>query len=572
MTTSYYLPLKGPDEIRILTLLPYEQDADEPIQCRFEHVRLAQRPQYEALSYTWGDQTNQLPISIDTAGNVVHVGQNCLLALRTLRKAEVSRLLWVDALCINQSDKDEKASQIPIIGDVYKCASQTIVFLQYCGPDKAFHGKGAGPELQRSWDTRQLEQEISPVLDEAARKELFDFTNYAWFHRAWIIQETLLSVSITVICPPFTWSWGKFTSLAPDGLSKPDIMRLNDDYWINKSNSGGWNHVWDGQLGQRNPGDMLPSQALDYLIDTREFQCSVYNDRVYSILSLFHPPLPVVVDYKHDKEQVHEYLTGALFETSESRFLYATNRQSWRVDWDHAPNELVGDDVRYLAMSRSMFATRLETQWSRIAYMPGPDGQPGVIRSISFKIGEVTRISQTRFSRDNNDNNNMRQRWTDIMTELELPCDKAENGKYPAIHVQKRNRANVSWYHDWIREAKNDNAAVEEDGQGTEDVHSASTAFFHDRPAFLCENEGIVGIGTQGLRLGDEIWYVCGLNVPICALRRVGEIDWEEAPGISAVEASMVGLCFLGVNDDMDAMSPKQKVFPHGGPTLVFIV
>ncbi|TVY43510.1 Heterokaryon incompatibility protein 6,OR allele [Lachnellula subtilissima] len=465
MATSYYLPLKEPDEIRILTLLPYEQDADEPIQCRFEHVRLAQRPQYEALSYTWGDQTNQHPVGIDTAGNVVHVGQNCLLALRTLRKEEVTRLLWVDALCINQSDQDEKASQIPIIGDVYKCATQTIIFLQYCGPDKVFHSKGAGPELQRSWDSRLLEQESgSPVLDEAARKELFNVTNYAWFHRVWIIQETLLSFSITVVCPPFTWSWEEFASLAMGGLRKPDVMRLNDGYWVNKSNSGGWNHVWDGQLGQRNAGDMLPSQALAYLIDTCEFQCSVYNDRVYSIF----------------KEQVHAYLTGALIETGESRFFNATNRKSWRVDWDYAPNELVSNDVRYLATMRSMFAARKETKWSRIA----------------FKIGEVTRISQSRLSRDDNDN--MRQRWTDIMAELGLPCDETESGKYPAIHVQKRNRANVPWNHDWVGEVKGDGTADEHDVQGTKVVHGASAAFFHDRPAFFCENEGIVGIGTQG--------------------------------------------------------------------------
>jgi hypothetical protein len=575
MATSHYLPLKELDEIRVLILLPYEHDADEPIQCRFKHVRLVQRPQYEALSYTWGDQTNQYPVSIDTVGNVVHVGQNCIFALRSLRKTDKPRILWVDALCINQSDQDEKVSQIPIMGDLYNCATTTIIFLQYCGPDKAFHGKGAGPELQRSWDSSLLEQESgASVLDEAARKEIFNVANYAWFQRAWIIQETLLSFSKTVVCPPFTWSWEDFGSLVHGDLSQPDIMRLDDDYCINKSNSGGWNHVWDGQLGQRSAGDMLPSQALDYIIDTREFQCGVHNDRVYSILSLFNPPLPVVIDYKHSKEQVHEHLTGALIETGESRFLYATNRKSWRVDWDHAPNELVGEDVRYLAMSRSMFVTRREHQWSRIEYQPGPNGQPGVIRSLSFKIGQVTRISHTRLNRDDNDNDSMRQRWASMMAELSLPCDKTENGMYPAIHVQKRNRANVPWYHDWVGEVKGESATDEQDGQETEDVHGASAAFFYDRPAFFCENEGIVGIGTHGLSVGDEIWYVCGLNVPVCALRRESDLELEVAGAgsIHSMEASMVGLCFLGLNDDMDAVSPQQQVFPHGGPTLVWIV
>lgn len=142
--------------------------------------------------------------------------------------------------------------------------------------------------------------------------------------------------------PPFTWSWETFASIVPGDIRQPDVMRLNDDYWINTSNSGGWNHVWDGQLGERSAGNMLPSQALDYLIDTRKFQCGVYNDRVYSILSLFNPPLSIVVDYKDSKEQIHKHLSGALMQMGESCLLYSTNRKSWKVDWDLAPDELVG--------------------------------------------------------------------------------------------------------------------------------------------------------------------------------------------------------------------------------------
>lgn len=566
MARNNYLPLKETDEIRVLELLPYEENTDDPIQCHFTHVRLSERPLYEALSYTWGDQTDRFPILINGNGGTVDVGHNCLFALLSLRKSDKPRTLWVDALCINQTDETEKVAQIPIMGDLYSCATETIIFLQYCGSDQAFHGKGVGPELQKSWDFSVLEYDTgSSVVTPAARRELFTVANYAWFQRCWIIQETLLSFSKTVVCPPFEWTWDEFTALAT-GIGKPEVVLLNDDYWINKSNGGGYNHVWDGELGQRSAGDMLPSSALGFLINTRDSQCGVYNDKVYSILSLFNPALPIEINYTHSKEQVHEHLTGALIQTGESRFCFATNRKSWRVDWDRAPTELVGDDIRYLAMMRGLFFTKQEIQWSRPEYQPGTDGQPGVIRSLGFKIGKVTRISRTRFSRDNSI---IRPRWRTMMAELRLPFDRTESGKYPAIHVQKRNRANVPWYRDWVEERKSDR---EDNGSEREDVHGASAAFFHDRPAFCCEDECLVGIGTQDLRVGDEIWYICGLSVPICALRVDGEVEIEGLGSIRSIEASLVGLCFLGINDDIGAMSPQQQVFPHDGPTLVWLV
>lgn len=75
-----------------------------------------------------------------------------------------------------------------------------------------------------------------------------------------------------------------------------------------------------------------------------------------------------------------------------------------------------------------MFAARVE-KWSRLEYQPASHGSPGVIRTLSFKIGEVTRISQTRITRDDdNDNGSMQQRWAAMMAELSLPVDENESG------------------------------------------------------------------------------------------------------------------------------------------------
>ncbi|KAI0534673.1 heterokaryon incompatibility protein-domain-containing protein [Xylaria digitata] len=425
MESSIYQPLEDRDEIRILELLPHE-GSNAPIDVRFHHVKLSQRPRFEALSYTWGDQDTQYPVTVNEAGDTVAVGSNCISALRALRQADEPRRLWIDALCINQADI-EKGSQIPIIGNVYNSASRTIIFLQYSGSNEAFRGNGAGPEMQRCWEAGILGQETEqPVLDDAARQELFDVSNYPWFERSWIIQETFLSFDRIVICSPFFWSWETFIRLAPSGTNM-DVIRISDDYSINKSNTGGWNHVWDGQIGERMPGDMLPIAALEYLVDTRKFKCKLYDDRVYSILSLFNPSLPVPIGYGYSKEEVHEHLSGALIEIGDSRFLYSTHRQSWRANWDEAVNDSCGDEIRYIGASRAMLHVRRESQWSRIGYVSSSNGSRGTIRALGFHVGVVTRISRTGLGGEEHE---LKQRWDAVVTELDEPAREKGNGKH----------------------------------------------------------------------------------------------------------------------------------------------
>ncbi|KAI0401014.1 HET-domain-containing protein [Xylaria palmicola] len=581
MALPIYQPLKEKDEIRIISLLPYGEDPDAPIQCRLEHVRLEQRPQYEALSYTWGDQSKQHPISVDAAGSTVDVGENCLFALRSLRRAAEPRRLWIDALCINQADLDEKTEQLPIVGDVYQSASETIIFLQYSGSDQAFHGRGAGPEMQRCWDSRGANN-AQPRLDEAARREVFDVQNYPWFRRGWIVQETLLSFNRTVLCPPFTWPWETFIHLVPSGCEL-EVIRISEDYSINSSNMGGWNHVWDGQIRERMPGDMPPISALDYLVDTRDFQCKLYHDRVYSILSMFNPQLPIAIDYHCSKEELYENLSGALLEVGDSRFLYSTHRRSWRVNWNDAPADLVGDELRHIGMSRAMMSSRMEARWCALGYLPGSSGAPGKIRGLSFKVGEVTKISRSRLGSEVSDAECIKRRWDDIMTELELPVHEKETGAWPAIHIRKRNHANQEWYREWMPGDGTDAGAEEVGGPSEKprgSTYSTSAAFFKERPLYVCEAEGIVGIGTQDLRVGDEIWYVCGLNVPVCALRQIpkkensshGDEHSDEHSDGPETQLEMVGLCFLGVSNEMRAMRPVERVFPHGQAKLLWIV
>lgn len=67
------------------------------------------------------------PVSVN--GIVVGVTKNLHSAMPALRKSEESRVIWVDALCINQADVRERSHQVQQMGDIYRCAHQVIIWI-----------------------------------------------------------------------------------------------------------------------------------------------------------------------------------------------------------------------------------------------------------------------------------------------------------------------------------------------------------------------------------------------------------------------------------------------------------
>lgn len=82
---------------------------------------------YEALSYVWGDISAKEEAYCD--GARIYLTANLASALRQLRPAKGKRVMWVDAICINQSDSEEKAHQIRLMGKMYQRAKCVLVWL-----------------------------------------------------------------------------------------------------------------------------------------------------------------------------------------------------------------------------------------------------------------------------------------------------------------------------------------------------------------------------------------------------------------------------------------------------------
>jgi hypothetical protein len=132
-----------PGQIRILQLLPSRWL--DNIRCQLTNAALDKNPNYQALSYVWGYPEDTVSLTVN--GLNFQATRNLVAALQRLRSSIKPQTLWVDALCINQNDLDEKTQQILIIDKIYKGASSVQVFLGESGVLDAI-----SLEEQAMWD------------------------------------------------------------------------------------------------------------------------------------------------------------------------------------------------------------------------------------------------------------------------------------------------------------------------------------------------------------------------------------------------------------------------------------
>ncbi|KAI1765922.1 heterokaryon incompatibility protein-domain-containing protein [Hypoxylon sp. FL1150] len=213
----FYPPLNtSRGEIRLLRILPASSD-DETIRCELGGAFLpALRSTYAALSYVWGDPEATRNIHIN--GEPFSITENLHDALRMLRQDSAFQTvdfpLWVDAICINQRDVDERSQQVQLMASIYRSAGVVISWLGTPGVEggdvairtirdvvRAAYKDGA-EEINKE----NLLQFISsqPRLIERGEDILSShFGNSAWqatvilferpyWRRVWIVQEMVL--------------------------------------------------------------------------------------------------------------------------------------------------------------------------------------------------------------------------------------------------------------------------------------------------------------------------------------------------------------------------------------------
>ncbi|PQE16327.1 heterokaryon incompatibility protein [Rutstroemia sp. NJR-2017a WRK4] len=208
-----YKPLQSQSkEIRVLTLLPDVPGTE--INCRLDTISLDDQPQYEALSYVWGSSTDREKVQIE--GKEALVTTSLERALQHLRHPEQKRFLWADALCIDQQNNSEKSWQVQLMGDIYRKASSTVVWL---GKNDVY--------IDQAYDLLELFMQEKYPIESATEQQWIGlekiFLHAEWWTRLWVVQELVFGQKVVLVCGSRSISWKIMQELLPQLLPGDQI-------------------------------------------------------------------------------------------------------------------------------------------------------------------------------------------------------------------------------------------------------------------------------------------------------------------------------------------------------------
>jgi hypothetical protein len=245
--------------------------------CRLEHATFGRSKgikSYEALSYTWGrPNTHFPPRFIILNGAKFEVGENLYHALQYLAFNSQDRVLWVDAICINQNDASEKNHQVQQMGDIYRMASQVVVWLglSSAGTKRVFKFINQHNPYEDSPDKSifviSLRGDAKERWKMSTVDQLKDLCERDYWSRVWIIQEIGLASKLQVVCGKYQFPW--------DSLDR--VLKVVGPYMPTLVASLGW-------LQPRPQGDSVTLQSLLSKFETS--LCKVPHDKIYGFSGL----------------------------------------------------------------------------------------------------------------------------------------------------------------------------------------------------------------------------------------------------------------------------------------------
>lgn len=369
-----YTPLNDSrNEIRLLEIAQCS-NCDRSLKlfkCSLDDV-----PQYFALSYVWGDPEDTRPIRVNNWD--VQVTLNLVDALHQLQDDGRVQYLWVDALCINQRDDQEKSKQVQKMGNIFSAAIQVAGWLGYeeAVSRKAMQSLGRMARIADSLHIRNSfnvdssphhvrDQVLSNILHilgtdleawDSAIESILHFLQNPYWKRVWIIQEVNLATSAVLLCGPDHILWDDvaaamhilayinyavtkvlikedwpalialFRPMRPQHIRFPAAMKLHASFTA---------------LG-RNGVPLIG--LVEATCNNRNLHCAIPHDRVYSLLGLMtaEDRQSFKVDYSLPYDELCIQTTVRLLKQhGPSVLMYCVPREqashgtlpSWAVDW-----------------------------------------------------------------------------------------------------------------------------------------------------------------------------------------------------------------------------------------------
>ncbi|KAF4848561.1 D-xylose 1-dehydrogenase [Colletotrichum siamense] len=270
-----------PDEkayIRLLEVQELDTTAVYGVRCQLTAWPLEHAPGFHAISYTWGDPEQTTFIHVN--GKLLKVRRNCEYALKQARCHGGTRFHWVDAICINQSDHQEKSHQVQMMGRIFKKADLVLACVGPAADDTLFlwsmmwkyRGHAAGSQsyifhsftlLQKvTWELLEWKGSVSYSDLKRLLASYRDFIQRPYFSRVWIAQELLLARHVILCCG---MDFQPFENLFT-------ITRLLDNSWMCFASlrSGSAAGLWSSHAAAKlRKVDMLRNTSLHFRFSYR---------------------------------------------------------------------------------------------------------------------------------------------------------------------------------------------------------------------------------------------------------------------------------------------------------------
>lgn len=288
-------------DVRFLTLFPADRfDAD--IRCRVYRASVMDDtyPTFKALSYCWGTLTPPQHITLN--GSSLDVGPNLASALRHLRSNSANVELWVDALCINQGDLDERSSQVKLMDSMYGDAEEVVVWL---GGES--HESNEAMDLIKQWsewfdrggrtDANAVARALPLAFDASAVGALGNLLRRPYWERVWVVQEVACAKEVVVMCGRKTLPFDDFEKACaawdrvcgslgprPGDVSRHSLLDSARQRNLRQM-------IWyrDFRIMSYTDWDQPRAPFLEVIESCRHLKCSDPRDKIYGFLTLGGP-------------------------------------------------------------------------------------------------------------------------------------------------------------------------------------------------------------------------------------------------------------------------------------------
>jgi hypothetical protein len=310
MESYKYNPLKAEiPETRVLSLLP--GDFGSPINVLLSTITLSEssKSSPEALSYAWGPVGERVDITVKgPQDRTLSITANLAEALRYLRYTTAPRLLWIDAICINQQDLEERSRQVRWMTKIYSSAQRVIIWVGTKSGEsdlaldcisKIVARVRIDPHTTQLYsitaETHWTDHNAPLPLSGEEQAAMSQFYSRSWFRRLWVWQEVHLAREAMLLCGFRYVPWEAvrlgvmYLGLRPH----PETVE-----WL--APEAAFNLCGFG-TSKNDPLSLLLHQ-------TRDSDCSDPRDRIYALLSFLSRELQarIIPDYTKSVEEVYK--------------------------------------------------------------------------------------------------------------------------------------------------------------------------------------------------------------------------------------------------------------------------